>query len=187
MNRNAFEALCFLASRENWCWNLFCTTCGHMYFRYAFIELLQGHHPDDGNWATRKGNHRNLERRVGSMHSMRDWDLMDMVALQKVCEGADIRKISEQCRFPDWLGYLGLVLGHACGAEAINGKLTKAWAGQLADLVVPGSEAEASLREKAGRGKGLDLDDLELVEHDISYENKSWRGLREQSNLGGRY
>jgi len=140
-----------------------------MYFRYAFIELLQGHHPDDGNWATRKGNHRNLERRVGSMNGMRDWDLMDMVALQKVCVGADIRKISEQCRFPDWLGYLGLVLGHACGAEVINGKLTKAWAGQLADMLDPDTETAKSLRAKAEGSSPLTLDDLEKVEQSMPY------------------
>ena len=164
MNRNAFEVLCCLASRENWCWNLFCTTCGHMYFRYAFIELMQGHHPDDGDWVTRKRNHRRLERDVGSMHALGSWDLMDMVAFQKICEGADIRSISEECRFPDWLGYLGLVIGHAEGAEFINKKLAKAWAGQLADLLDPDSETAKSLRAKAEGGRPLTLDDLENVE-----------------------
>lgn len=167
MKRNAFEALCFLASEENWCWNLFCTTCGHMYFKYAFVELMKGRHPDDENWVTRKSNHRRLDRDVGSMHSLRDWDLTDMVAFQNICKGADIKSISEGCRFPDWLGYLGLVIGHAGGAECINKKLAKAWAGQLADLLAPDAQAGRMLRAKSVGNRPLCLEDLEQVEKAI--------------------
>ena len=47
---NPFEALCSLASREHWCWKMFCTTCGHMLFRYAFRQLASGTSPDDEGW-----------------------------------------------------------------------------------------------------------------------------------------
>ena len=47
---NNFEELCKLASDENWCWNLFCTTCGHLHFKYAFSELAAGKSPKDQNW-----------------------------------------------------------------------------------------------------------------------------------------
>ena len=35
-----FLSLCRLASQENWCWKIICTTCGHMHFRYGFKELI---------------------------------------------------------------------------------------------------------------------------------------------------
>jgi len=47
---NQFEALCKLASDENWCWNLNCATCGHMHFRYAFSELAAAKSPEGGDW-----------------------------------------------------------------------------------------------------------------------------------------
>ncbi len=31
--RNSFTALCEYASKNNWCWKLFCTTCGHGAFK----------------------------------------------------------------------------------------------------------------------------------------------------------
>jgi hypothetical protein len=47
---NQFEELCKLASKENWCWNLVCTTCGHLHFKYSFLELASGKSPTDSNW-----------------------------------------------------------------------------------------------------------------------------------------
>jgi len=44
---NQFESLCKLASDETWCWDLSCTTCGHMHFQYAFLELIKGRSPTD--------------------------------------------------------------------------------------------------------------------------------------------
>ena len=40
--KNQFECLCKLASDEDWCWNLQCTTCGHQIFRYAFRLMSRG-------------------------------------------------------------------------------------------------------------------------------------------------
>ena len=52
---NKFEELCELASRENWCWKLYCTTCGHMDFRYSFSELADGKSPGEREWQIHKG------------------------------------------------------------------------------------------------------------------------------------
>ena len=41
---NAFEAMSKLASQEKWCWNLNCTTCGQLHFRFGLVELTRGKH-----------------------------------------------------------------------------------------------------------------------------------------------
>ena len=53
---NQFEALCKLTLDENWCWKLFCGTCGHMHFRYAFSELAAGKSSTQDNWIIHGSN-----------------------------------------------------------------------------------------------------------------------------------
>ncbi|MGC4003045.1 MAG: hypothetical protein QM811_07885 [Pirellulales bacterium] len=64
---NAFEAICHIASIENWCWNLMCTTCGQKHFKYATKELAEGIHPEDPEWLTRLENDRCLAVRYGQV------------------------------------------------------------------------------------------------------------------------
>lgn len=173
MRRNAFEALCSLASEENWCWNLYCTTCWHMYFRYAFLELLKGHHPNDENWVTRKRNHRRLDNELGSVFRLGVLSLEEMDEIQKICAGADLKAIAASCRFPDWLGYLGLVLGHFGRIEHANNRLTLAWAPQLADMLPEGSPFRASIGGKAEGSWPLHVEDMERVEREIG--KKRWQ------------
>lgn len=52
---NAFEAMSVLASQEKWCWNLNCTTCGQLHFRFGLVELTQEKHPFDHNWVVKQG------------------------------------------------------------------------------------------------------------------------------------
>ena len=52
--RDPFHALCLLASRESWCWDLSCSTCGQVEFRYALRELIAGKHPDAPEWMVSK-------------------------------------------------------------------------------------------------------------------------------------
>jgi len=40
--RNSFVTLCEIASQNNWCWNLSCTTCDHEAFKVAFSKLVRG-------------------------------------------------------------------------------------------------------------------------------------------------
>ena len=54
--RSAFDALCSIAAKENWCWKINCTTCGHMLFRYGLHELIRGKHPDAPEWIVSKSH-----------------------------------------------------------------------------------------------------------------------------------
>lgn len=136
IKRNAFEALCELASSEGWCWNICCSTCGHMYFRYAFIELLLGKHPDSSTWITRQSNHHSLNSRLGNAVSdILKLDKDQQQQLIGIFAGASLTNLRRACRFPDWLGYMGLALLYTEEAEPEGRTLTKAWLPQLLEFI----------------------------------------------------
>jgi len=162
---NNFEALCVLASKERWCWKLYCTTCGHLHFRYAFIELSQGKSPGGENWITHIGR-TNYESQIGSMFSTLTSDQIEQIV--QICCDAEISKISESCQFPDWLGYMGLVVDCASQYETAHRSLSKAWSKQLASLVKDGSEIEARLNHITENAELLGIGDLELCEENYT-------------------
>ena len=98
--RNAFVALCELASREKWCWRIGCTTCGCMQFRHSFKKLINGLHPDSPNWLR--------QRRPRDI--IRDFSISEQSILVDIVSNAKIEDIAKIAHYPDWLGYLGLVL-----------------------------------------------------------------------------
>lgn len=103
---NQFESLCILASNENWCWNLYCTTCGHMHFKYAFLELSNGKSPEDSDWITHS-ERTSFAKLLGPIPRLYTDSQKENIL--KICLDADIHSIANRCRFPDWLGYMGLV------------------------------------------------------------------------------
>jgi hypothetical protein len=165
---NQFDELCKLASGEDWCWKLFCTTCGHMHFRYAFSELATGKSPVDSNWIVHGPNTRCLDS-LGSLP--RSYTDQQKEKIGNICLQADLASIASVCRFPDWLGYLGLVLEHmSSGAESYK-KLSESWASQLSRLVSEDSQVHVRLAEIA-EGKGLlNIKDLDACESDIMHSN----------------
>ena len=138
-HQNAFEALCALASREGWCWKMACTTCGHMVFRYGFMELSKGKHPDASDWIVRSDNKHQLYREVdpvwGCSGQSHDPSKEDQIKLISILSRASILRISKQCRFPAWLGYLGLGLSYTEPIEAEVKQLTESWKPQLPKLL----------------------------------------------------
>ena len=128
---NPFEQLCTLASNEHWCWKLNCTTCGHVHFRYSFAELAAGKCPDDKDWQIHR--HRtNYTKQFGSWP--KQYSDEQKLKILEICSEADISLIADRCKYPDWLGYLGLVLEHMnCDHNAYQTVSTQ-WANQLRDL-----------------------------------------------------
>jgi hypothetical protein len=149
--RQPYEALCELASHERWCWNIICTTCGHMLFRYALRQLAAGVHPNDARWLMHS-DHPVLSRgsplrELGGVPPLSAWPLDEQRQLVQILASADIAAIRAQCKFPDWLGYLGLALCYTEDAERENHVLTQAWAPQLSRLVRPASAAARFLAD----------------------------------------
>lgn len=141
---NPFEALCKLASDEKWCWHLHCTTCGHIYFRYAFCELARGRSPEDAIWHLHDSGIPSYKL-LGPVPE--HYSRGEKEKVLSICRDADIYSIAESCRFPDWLGFLVLVLAHMNNWSESYRLLSVSWASQLIDLVPACSNVHAKLCE----------------------------------------
>ena len=175
-NQNAFELLCRLASKERWCWKIPCTTCGNQEFQYGLRELGRGHSPAESEWVVHKGV-QNLREKLGEFQYPRNPDCRigvhypyhladpDKVAIVQVCAGADLKTIADECLFPDWLGYLGLVLYRMRCPDVAYNNLLALWAWQLRDFVQKYSIIWSHLGDCARQSdQQLSFGDLETVE-----------------------
>ena len=164
-DENAFEALCLLASKERWCWKNGCTTCGCMHFRCAFRLLTEGEHPHSENWHVTK-------RRPPRMDGPLSWsiEMDEQRKLARIMAGASVNRVAEICRFPDWLGYLGLALYACSDVEAADRRLTDAWVPVLRELVSadPGAASHFGFMEH-DKSDRLKLQDLELVKKQLNH------------------
>ena len=162
---NQFESLCKLASDETWCWNLGCTTCGHMHFRYAFLELTKGKSPTDSQWQIHDRN--TTYDHLGSLPRNYTEDQKEII--HKICCEADLGIIESSCKFPDWLGYLGLILEHTYSGSKTYTELSSSWASQLIELVTSQSFIHARLQEIVEGNGVLCIKDLEECESNIMH------------------
>ena len=144
MTQNPFEALCVLASSQTWCWRMPCTTCGQMHFHYAFYELVSGRSPTDDDWPVQgslKGYSRPERSLMPPNYSDEEKD-----QILTICSEASIGHISSECKFPDWLGYLGLILLHMRQDSERYKQLSSTWASQLAELFDPSASTYSKLK-----------------------------------------
>jgi len=139
-----------------------------MHFRYAFAELAAGKSPADSTWLIHGRNTRYLNS-LGPLP--RNYTEMQKEKVVNICCNANLSSIAEICKFPDWLGYLGLVIEHMfSGAESYK-KLSKNWASQLLELVSDGSDIRKRLEEIAEGHGMLNIKDLEACETNIMHNN----------------
>ncbi len=166
---NAFEELCILASKEDWCWKISCTTCGHLHFKYSFAEIANGKTPANGNWLIHS-NKTNYTQRLGNIP--RNFAPNQKQKAIEICKDSNLARIAKECKFPDWLGYLGLVLHHLGGNPEDDRKLSLSWASQLKNLVPASSRSYTNLESICStNSKLLSLADLENCEADIQRPN----------------
>lgn len=174
LNKNAFEKVCEMASKENWCWRIHCGTCGHMYFRYAFKELTEEKHPDGKGWVT-TGLARNQGERFKEFGPppkhprYTGWLLRDQAILIDIFSQASLKTISDHCKFPDWLGYLGLALLYTKDMERRKRTLTKAWLPQLRQIDSGGLDTKVSCSSQ-DENYILTYMDLEHWEERLEYK-----------------
>ena len=138
--RNAFLALAVLANRERWCWNLACTTCGRHELRHGLQELIRGVHPDSTRWQLHRSQDRPRPERFENI-APRLTQLQQALLLGIISQ-VDIKELEQHCRFPDWLGLIGVVLDETTEAEGETRILTNCLVPQLIDLMERESDRE---------------------------------------------
>ncbi len=162
--RNPFVALCDYASRGNWCWNIVCTTCGHSAFKVSFSKIVNGQHPDDESfWPYGKDNSAPLKEMDSYGDFFRNTPISNQNELVYIVAGAKISDIQAVAKFPDWLGYIGLVIHH-CPNEEARKVLSNAFLPQFIALVKNNKEAYDYLQEKQSKQEMLNVNDLSRIE-----------------------
>jgi len=180
---NQFEALCKLASDENWCWNIYCTTCGHLHFKYAFQEIARGKSPLDENWLLHTERTQYSDQ-IGAIP--KKYTAVEKENILTVCSEANIPSIASCCKFPDWLGYLGLVLNHMVSKSETFKLVCTNWASQLKDLVLPNSPIYFHLNEIEKQNiLFLTIKDLEDCERSIAEKKYSHEESAKQTTTPG--
>jgi hypothetical protein len=174
---NAFERLSLLAARERWCWNLRCTTCGNMVFRWALKAIAKGLHPDHLKWSVHWGRQQTSETLAamnGPLPPAGGWPEEEQCAIQDASRGCILANVIRAVPFPDWLGHVGVLLRYTEDAERNNLMLTQELAPQFLELVEAQSAAESMLRQRLEAREPLRWNDLEFVER--CYRGRQARG-----------
>ena len=95
----------------------------------------------------------------------------DIIA--KICVDADLSNIASTCKYPNWLGYLGLVVHYMQSNSNAYKKLSQGWASQLIEIA---SDCKHRL-DDVKQGKLLmKIEDIQHCEHYVSEYNKWNRG-----------
>ena len=162
--RNPFVALCEYASQNNWCWKLFCTTCGHGAFKVAFSKLIQDQHPDnDSFWPHGRSNSDPLKELDNNNDFWRAASIANQLKLASIVAGAKISDIQVVAKFPDWLGYIGLVINH-CPDRNARKLFSDAFIPQFIEMTKENKELSDYFKKMQSEDGMLSINDLSRIE-----------------------
>jgi len=135
-----------------------------MFFRYGFYQLGQGVHPSEERWIDPTPNQYGTPS--GEFQKITN-NIKESAVLHNTLADADLTQLAADCRFPDFLGYLGLGLFFTETTERSQPLLTSCWVPQLIPMVSPQSQADDLLRKiSMDSSRRLSWHDLEVVERD---------------------
>lgn len=134
-----------------------------MHFRYAFVEVANGKSPADPDWQVHAKN--TDFSALGEFPYRLSKEQKQ--AILKECLDADLLAIAKNCRFPDWLDYLGLILTHTSGSGSFYQQLSMKWSAQLIKVVITDTPIYQKLCSIANGVGVLVIADLEDVEQNI--------------------
>jgi hypothetical protein len=107
MVKNAFEAVCRRASREQWYLGLDCGPCCTGTFRAAFDAIVSGLHPDEPQWPSHPDGLNRWECQLALPY---EYDRVSAGVLMGVVGSADLVALSKRVPENVWLGALEVVL-----------------------------------------------------------------------------
>jgi len=164
-SNNSFLLLCNYASRKNLCWNIFCTTCGSHEFRSGIYALMKGNHfTDDDQWLTL------CKTYTGPWF---EWPVSETEyeKFSKLVQNCKLTDVAESCKFPDWLGYLGICLSWLEKWEQEEKHLTQIWGIQLMELCQEKDSFPEDLLSKIEKRTGyLHYSDLAYFESELLHQ-----------------
>ena len=135
-----FNELCKLSESEKWCYKIYCSTCGHMYYRYAFKEIVNGSRPSDPFWEASNDRSERLHSKYPSLVDDTELNFNDQLNLAKIVSKTDIRRLHKEISNSDtWLGALGLVLHKVYGNHEAIELITESLSPQFLKLDIDGS------------------------------------------------
>ena len=162
--KNQFEELCKLASNENWCWKIACSTCGHLHFRYAYHQIGKGIIVGSSDWIITESK-TSYDDELGSPPKQFEQEVRKYFLNE--CKDSSLGRISQECKFPDWLGYLGLVIHHFKHDQHFQ-SLSKSWSEQLSKMVQSDLPIHSRLFELSTSDLDvLSINELEKIQHGI--------------------
>jgi len=165
--RNPFVALCEYASQNNWCWKLFCTTCGHGAFRVSFSKLIHDQHPDnDSFWPHGKIISDVLKELNTYNDFWRRAIISNQLKLASIVADAKISDIRAVAKFPDWLGYIGLVIDH-CPSRNARKLISDAFIPQFIEMIMENTELSDYLKQVQSDDGIISINDLSKLESGI--------------------
>jgi len=83
----------------------------------------------------------------------------------QICMASNLKGIATSCRFPDWLGYLGLILVHMKSPTPCYKGLSATWANSLSSIVNDQSQVQSQLVDISSNDKAvLTIAELENCE-----------------------
>jgi len=163
--RNSFVALCDYASQNNWCWKIICTTCGHSAFKVSFAKIAKGQNPDQESfWLHGKRNHEPLKE----MEQYRDFiggaKIDAQIKFASIVAEAKLSELQSVAKFPDWLGYIGLVIHHCPDHEARR-ILSKSFLPQFIEMLKDDKEICDYLKNRLAQQGPISVNDLSRIEN----------------------
>lgn len=170
--RNSYLALSQLAVKNKWCFNIFCPFCGHMPFRYAFMELAAGIHPDDEAWGVKRrwpSDWRQLREKRGvlPLQGMPEWNRSKEAVLALSLGKLDIVEMAKTVAFPEWLYIIGVGLYYTENIEKKNPKITQNLLTHLLDFFKLEDDAITTFQSMIKENKAITWRDLPVIENKI--------------------
>ena len=155
---NSFQAICDIATEEQWCWHLGCGTCGHLNFVKSLLLLIDEKEP----YPTHVRDYKKL------LFSRAD-------KLQEKVKDIDIDYFAKSYKSPRFLAYLGLCIHYAKEKEEDNRILTESWTPQLIKLI-QNEKLKDYLQKILNDKRALNIKDLENIEMCFPIQHDRYRG-----------
>ena len=134
-----------------------------MHFRYGFKELIDGKHPNKEGWVVNR-NVSITGQVVRALPAMGGFTEKEQEILSQLVLEVSLDEIRAVSKSPDWLGYLGLVLVYC---DSKKEQLSEVWAPQFLSMLPSTSRAYSLMTEVLDRHRGINLNDLEIIESAI--------------------